>query len=351
MQEASWAIKEKPVTITSFLSPRSAGTKHDFHSEGDYWWPDPANPGGPYIQHDGETNPDNFVAHRHALIRFSKIVGALASAYLITGDDKFVSLAFEHARAWFVDSATRMNPSLLFAQAIQGRATGRGIGVIDTIHLMEVAQGLLVMQNSRVVDQALLTSIKNWFSDYLAWLTSHPYGIAEMEAQNNHGTCWVMQVSAFAKFAGDTALQTFCANRFKKILLPNQMATDGSFPRELARTKPYGYSLFNLDAMATICQVLSHQEESLWQFETNDHKEVKRGIEFMFPFVADKSKWKFKHDVMYWNEWPIAQPFLLFGAIAFKNPDWFNKWRSLDHYPKNDEVIRNLPIRHPLLWL
>src|SRR2546421_2300186 len=27
---------------------------------------------------------------------------------------------------------------------------------------------------------------------------------------------------------------------------PNQIAADGSFPQELRRTKPYGYSLFNL---------------------------------------------------------------------------------------------------------
>src|SRR5688500_4112688 len=133
-------LKEEPVTVTAMSSPRSAGGKHDFYSEGDYWWPDPSNPDGPYIQRDGQTNPQNFVAHRHAMIRLSKIIGALASAYSITGDEKYVRSAIPHLKAWFVDTVTMMNPSLLYAQAIKGRATGRGIGVIDTIHLMEVAQ-------------------------------------------------------------------------------------------------------------------------------------------------------------------------------------------------------------------
>ena len=31
-----------------------------------------------------------------------------------------------------------MNPNLLYAQAISGRFTGRGIGIIDTLHLVEV---------------------------------------------------------------------------------------------------------------------------------------------------------------------------------------------------------------------
>lgn len=30
-------LKEKPITITAFTSSRSAGGKHDFFSEGDYW--------------------------------------------------------------------------------------------------------------------------------------------------------------------------------------------------------------------------------------------------------------------------------------------------------------------------
>ncbi len=112
LTKATWALKEQPVTITAFVSPRSAGGKHDFYSEGDYWWPDPNNPNGPYIQRDGQTNPDNFVAHRHAMIRLSQIIGALASAYVMSGDDQYVSHAFYHAKAWFVDTATMMNPSL-----------------------------------------------------------------------------------------------------------------------------------------------------------------------------------------------------------------------------------------------
>ena len=35
-----------------------------------------------------------------------------------------------------------MNPNLRYAQAIHGRFTGRGTGIIDTIHLVEVARAL-----------------------------------------------------------------------------------------------------------------------------------------------------------------------------------------------------------------
>src|SRR4051812_40506910 len=71
MQEAEWAMQQEPVTVTAQTSLRSAGGKHDFFSEGDYWWPNPVSVDSPYIQKDGMTNPENFVAHRHAMIRLS----------------------------------------------------------------------------------------------------------------------------------------------------------------------------------------------------------------------------------------------------------------------------------------
>jgi hypothetical protein len=350
LKEAAWALTQQPITVTAKSSPRSAGGKHDFYSEGDYWWPDDANPAGPYIQKDGLTNPQNFVAHRLAMIRFSRIIGALASAYKITHQKKYVVQALLHLRAWFINPETLMNPNLQYAQAIKGVATGRGIGIIDTIQLMEVVQGVETMEDSPLMNTQTLSGIKLWFSNYLTWLTTHPYGKDEMNAKNNHGTCWVMQAACFARFTGNKDILNFCTNRYKEVLLPLQMAADGSFPLELKRTKPYGYSIFNLDAMATICQVLSTPKDNLWNYETSDGKSIKKGIEFLQPYLQDKSKWPYPHDVMHWEGWPVAQPSLVFGAVAYNNQAMLATWKALDHDPQDEEIIRNLPVRHPLIW-
>src|SRR5690606_5952139 len=124
LEEAAWALKLEPVTVTSEISERSAGGKHDYFSEGDYWWPDPENPAGPYRQRDWETNPGKFTAHREGMIRFSRIIGALASATILTEEEKYVEHALLHLKAWFLEPETRMNPSLEFAQAIKGKVTG-----------------------------------------------------------------------------------------------------------------------------------------------------------------------------------------------------------------------------------
>ncbi len=349
--QAKWALAQEPITITSFRSSRSAGGIHDFFSEGDYWWPNPVDPNGPYIQKDGLTNPANFTEHRKAMIRFSQVVGTLTSAYLLTKESRYVDHAFSHLNAWFIDTITRMNPSLLYAQAIKGKVTGRSIGIIDMIQLVEVAQAVRIMEKQSLLKKEQLIPIKNWFTNYLSWVTRHPYGIEERDTKNNHATCWVMQVAVFAKLVNNDSLASDCSNRFKNILLPNQMEKDGSFPLEIKRSKPFGYSLFNLDAMATICQTLSHSGDNLWDFALSDGQSMKKGIDFMFPFVSEKNKWPFTQDVMYWNEWPIAQSFLLFGSLHYNNSLWFNCWKKLDHNPTIDEIVRNFPIRNPLLWV
>jgi len=350
LKEASWAMDQQPITITSFTSVRSAGGKHDFFSEGDYWWPDPQKPEGPYIQRDGMTNPDNFIEHRKSMIRFSRIIASLTSAYLLTGDEKFARHAFSHARSWLIDTATRMNPHMLYAQAIKGRFTGRGIGIIDMIQFIEVSQSLLKLERSASANKKEYVGYRKWFDDFLQWVTTHPYGLDEKKALNNHGTCWTLQVAAFAKFTKNKALLDTCRNRYKYIHLPDQMAADGSFPKELARTKPYGYSLFNLDAMTMICQILSDKKENLWQYQTSDQRSIQKGISFLYPYVNNKQQWPFKKDVMYWDEWPVAHPFLLFGATAFNEKKYVECWEKLEHEPVTEEIIRNLPVRHPLIW-
>jgi len=348
---AEVALAARPETIVAVRNPRSAGGLHDFSSEGDYWWPDPQHPAGPYIQHDGRSNPDNFVAHRRLLLAFARDFGALAAAYKVTGEERYAVAAVRQAHAWFVDPATRMNPSLDYSQAIKGLNTGRSIGVIDTLHLAEVALGVEALRGSQALTKDEETAVTGWFRDYLKWITTHPYGVTESQAKNNHGTCWTLQAACFARLVGDKNVLTECRRRLVAVHLPDQMAADGSFPQELRRTKPYGYSIFNLDVMTGLAVVLSTPDDDLMRYTLPDGRSLVKGVEYLAPFLADKSRWQGKHDVMYWDNWPVRQPCLLFGALAAGRRDWLALWQRLDSDPEIEEVRRNFPIREPVLWV
>ena len=351
IKDADEYLKEEPVTITSFKAERSAGSIHDYYSEGDYWWPDPKNPDGPYIRKDGLTNPDNFVEHRKAMRRLSIQVPALVSAYKFSANKKYARHAVKHLLAWFVDKKTMMNPNLRYSQAIKGIYTGRGIGIIDAIHLVEVVQAMIVLEKDGLIKPMDLKKIKNWFKEFSDWLMNDQFGIDERNNGNNHSTCWVMQVAEYAKFTGDTSKMKYCRDFYKNVLLPEQMAADGSFPKELERTKPYGYSLFNLDAMTTAAQILSLPNNDLWKFKTSDSVSLEAALDFMYPYIKDKSAWPYQRDVMYFDDWPVRQPSLLFGGIAYDKEKFISLWKTLNPAPKKDEILRNFFIRQPILWI
>jgi hypothetical protein len=342
-------LAAEPVTITSLAAPRSPGGPHDYYSEADYWWPDPGNPSGPYVRRDGFSNPAKFTAHRDALIRLSLVVPALAAAFQLTGEARYAAAAERHLSAWFVDEATRMAPHLEFAQAIVGVNTGRGIGVIDTVHLVEVARATSVLQAMRG-DGPVYDGLRAWFAAYLDWMMTSAHGKEEQAQPNNHGTAWVLQVAEFARLTARHSASESARARLKA-LITGQIAPDGRQPLELARTKPFGYSLFNLDVLATSALVLSTPREDLWRFQPAGAGSIAKALAFMAPFVADKRRWSYPPDVEQFNGWPVRQPSLLFGGLALAKPDYLALWRSLDPEPRAAEVIRNYPVRQPLLWL
>ena len=344
-------LKDAPITITSSTSPRSPGGQHDYYSEGDYFWPDPKNPHGHYIQRDGWSNPDNFLDHRRLLLRFSVEAAALTAAWRITGSRAYAQHAADHLRAWFIDDRTRMNPNLQYAQAARGTTTGSRFGMIDTIHLVEVVRATAILAGAGVLAENELEEIKVWFADYLQWMTTSSLGIQEMESKNNHATCWVMQVASFAQFTGNRELVDYARRRFQSVLVPSQMKADGSFPFEMIRTKPYAYSLFNLDVMATICQILSTPQENLWTFQLADGRGMSKAVAFMVPYMRDKRRWPLPPDVMYANDWPMRQCALLFAGMAFGRPDYLELWSKLPADSPVEEVVRNLFVRQPVLWV
>jgi Alginate lyase len=210
------------------------------------------------------------------------------------------------------------------------------------------------LEQAQVLALAEASGVRQWFSQYLDWMRTSNNGNQEEAAKNNHGTCWVAQAAAFAALTANEDALTLCRERFRNHLLGDQLAPDGSFPLELARTKPYSYSLFDLDVLAIVCQIAAQPGDSpdnLWQFRLPDGKTYRKAVDFMFPFIADKSKWPYAHDVEYFDDLPNRQPSLLFAGLAYREPKYIELWRKLPPDPKTAEIIRNFPLRQPLLWV
>lgn len=352
IRKADDSLAAPLVSITDTANPMGSGHRHDYYSNGDYWWPNPDTPDGlPYVRRDGLSNPQAFLAHREALRRMRTTVANLAAGYRASGNKIYSDRAALHLRHFFLEEQTRMNPHLLYAQAVPGVCEGRGIGIIDTLHLIDIPAAVMAISPSGSLRTDDIAGLKSWFADYLHWMCTHPYGIEERNTDNNHAVCWYVQAAAFARFRDAADMLAWCREQYKTILLPGQMGSDGRFPRELSRTKPYGYSIFVLDNMVTLCQLLSVPTDDLWRFALADGRGIRLGLDFLYPYLSDKSLWPFRHDVEHYEAWPVRMSFMLYAGLALKDERYLRLWRRLEPDPADAEVRRNMALRQPTLWL
>jgi hypothetical protein len=341
-------------TITAVPAPNSPGGPHDFVSQADYFWPDPKNPDGPYVNRDGQSNPANFNGHRRVMIALSVRMPALTAAWRLTGDRRYARRATDYLTAWFADPATRMNPNLEFAQGVHGVSTGRSWGIIDTLHLVEVARAATFLDGPAHPLRSR-DGIPGWFGEYLTWMKTSAKGRQERAAKNNHATCWALQAAEFAQYVGDEGTRDELRTWYRAALLPDQVGADGSFPQELTRTKPYSYSIFNFDVMAALAQSLDTPPrggaERMCTFALPDGRGLCRAAAFLYPYLRDKAAWPYAKDVEHFEALPVRSPGLLFAGLACRRDDYIALWKTLNPDPTDPEIIRNYPVRQPLLWV
>jgi hypothetical protein len=354
LAQANAYLTEPPNPITTHPCPRSPGTPHDFYSEAEDYFPDPAKPTGPYIQHtDNTPNPDAFIAHRDALLNFSIWVPALTAAFVLTGESRYVQQARTHLRAWFLDPATRMTPSLLYGETIPPAKTGRLEGIIEAVHLAEVVQCLPFLGKSEVVTESDHAALQKWFAEYFDWLnTSRLAGLAR-DNKSHHGTSWLLQAAAIAHLTEvtDDAPLTTLRHQYKSSTIRTQIVADGTFPHELTTPNPYRNTLFNLDMLAAICMLLSTRFESVWDYELQDGPGMRTVIARLYPYMFDRGTWPYRADTKYFNDLPLRRPSLLFAARAYDRPEYASLWKTLHPDTTIPELQRTFPIRQPLLWV
>jgi hypothetical protein len=105
-----------------------------------------------------------------------------------------------------------------------------------------------------------------------------------------------------------------------------------------------------MDLLCTLAHILSAKGENLFLFDAGGGRSLRRGMKFLFPFIEDKSRWPFARDVLHWDDWPVRQPSLLFAGLALHEVRYLALFSRLNADPESDEVRRNLPVRHPLIW-
>ncbi len=264
-----------------------SGDKHDYMSMAPYFWPNPATPNGlPYVNRDGRMNPES--RRDHDGLRLQATIAqarSLALAWYFTDDARYADAATTRLRAFFIDPATRMNPNLNFAQAVLGVSDGRSYGIIDTRHMPELVDAVRLLENAPGFTRQDHDGMVAWCRGYLTWLEQSKNGSQERDATNNHGTFYDEQVVALALFVGDTALarSTILESQSKRIA--SQIGADGKQKREIDRTRPLHYTLFNLDAFTMLAELGRHVGVDLWHYAAPNGGSIEKALLFVAPYA------------------------------------------------------------------
>ena len=302
VKQADVAVNAGPWTVVDKERVPPSGDKHDYLSLAPYWWPSqpktPENPlGCPYVQRDGVLNPETTAVPDKAerLKAFSSIY-QLSLAWYYTGKADYARRAALDLRTWFLDAATKMNPNLNFAQGIPCKNDGRGIGIIEFSYTFtQVLDAAAILSTGAPGwSKADESAFKGWSGEFLTWLRTSQYGKDEAAAQNNHGTFMDMLTAGTALYTGQTGVAKDILEQAKAGRIDHQIAADGSQPEEVARTRTFHYSTFNLVALTRLAQLGRHAGVDLWGYRNPQGGSIFKAVDFLLPAATGgASQWHY----------------------------------------------------------
>ncbi len=322
--DARKALRESTYSVTSKGVVPPSGDKHDYMSQAPYFWPDPTKKDGlPYIRKDGERNPEiNKITDHKTLDDMVASVENLSLAYYFRGDEACAAKAVALLRAWFIDSSTRMNPNMEYAQYVPGVNTGRGIGLLETRGLTRAVDAIGLLDGSKSLTPADKKGIEDWFTKFVNWMQESKNGKEESMSQNNHGTYYDVQLTCFSLFIGKNDLAKSVTETAKQKRIARQIEPDGSQPLELARTKGWSYSVMNLEGLVTLAALADHAGVDLWNYQTKDGRGIRKAFDFLYPY-AEGEKWKYQQI----GDWPADIFYPVMRRASAKYAD--SKFKSM----------------------
>ncbi|HVU44956.1 MAG TPA: alginate lyase family protein [Terracidiphilus sp.] len=346
--EADKAMGEGPFSVMDKKDVPPSGDKHDYMSLAPYWWPSPATKDGlPYIRHDGEVNPERYkVPDDAAFNKMQNAVHALALGYYFTGKEEYAARAALLLRTWFLDAATRMNPNLNYAQAVLGVNNGRGIGLIDVRTMPRVLDGITLLEGSPSLTKDDREGLRKWFAQYLDWLKNSKNGRDESDSKNNHGSWYDQQITGIALFLGDETLAHDVAETAKTKRIAFQIQPDGSEPLELARTKSFSYSVFNLDALEELAQEDRLTGVDLWSYKAQNGASIRAALDYLLPYAKGEEKWT--HAALNGVDASSLTEPLLLAALHYRDASYLEDAKKFEKSPNAETMLLQARVEEAL---
>lgn len=299
---ADKALSLEPPTVISKPPVDVTDDPHEYASLSPYWWPDPEKPDGrPYIRRDGEFNPERDKFDLGRLETMSNAVRDLGMAYYFTGEEKYAEKAATMVRVWFIDPATKMNPSLKYAQFVPGYTKPRPSGIIEGLRFRRVIDGVAMIAGSSHWSENDEQQLEAWFDALTNYLLTSEQGQAESAQANNHGTWSAVQIASYALYVGKDEMARELIEKSFKHFIASQLTSEGMQPEEAVRTLSFHYHRYNLLGLFDLAMLGDRVGLDLWRYQTEDGKSIRLALDYMTPFATQQQPWPHKQirDIRY----------------------------------------------------
>lgn len=338
ISRADYIVKQEPIAIVN-RKKRFAPSAHYYEDMGPYWWPDPNNPDGAWVNKDGFVNPESKNYD-------DKIMGAMADrlrflsiAFAFTNDIKYYNTACEQLRTWFFDTNSYMYPNLEYGQVIPGRNNnhGRATGLISVYEpFLVITESIRLLDAIQPIDSCLYGSVKNWFGEFLDWCLESEIGKQAESGGANTGLAYHVLKLNLAIFSGRDDITKQQTDSFLASRLLAQIADDGSMPEELKRTKSYQYSIYNLRHIVDFCLI---QESRGNRYYRRNRGIINKAVDYLIEYIGHSDKWQYKQ----LTDWDSCEEELKRELRRLQRlKPLLKKYKTIDTSIKKELTINNI---------
>lgn len=321
-EKADKSLNTKPVYITDFV--RDDIPLRNYYSIGLYYHPNPETENGlPWVSSDGIVNPASDLGPKRELRKITQNVFILAVAgYFI--DKKYGLHAMNLLKNWFLDKNNGMNPNLENAQMVPGINLGRRAGVIDSHVWINIIIALDFLEKT-VEDKQFFSGMRNWFAKYVNWLLLSERGKDALSIGNNISSWCVAQILAFSIFSKQRPEYINICKQFFKKFISEQMDDNGCFIKEISRTRSLHYSLFNLQALTIIAELLYRHDENLYNWHDGNGHCLQKAFDFLTPFLSREKTWPYQQI----KQEDFMKQFSFYFAVLRYSKDEYSKINAI----------------------
>lgn len=145
-------------------------------------------------------------------------------------------------------------------------------------HIDEILPG----QTAPVWTQADYEAMQSWMTQMTNWYMTAKIAIDAGKTTNNHATWYFAQAATYAYFGGNNAEAARILQLYLKGIHQTFFDATGRQPKEMDRTRPYHYSIFNLEPLLCMAKLGDKVGVDVWGWPTKaGNQTIKKAVDFL----------------------------------------------------------------------